>query len=132
MTPTEARTAWSSALRSGQYKQTKSQLCNIETNAYCCLGVACEVYQQHVGDLKVVDLKWGSHSSPRDYDGSTSCLPLKVARWLNMDIGGGFSANGIDTCLIALNDNQNATFEEIADVIDNPEIRFRPCDNSQF
>lgn len=38
-----------SALESGEYEQTKGQLCN--NKGYCCLGVACEVYIKLGGDL---------------------------------------------------------------------------------
>lgn len=46
---------WVKALRSGKYKQGRNALKN-ETNAFCCLGVLCEVLGaewdiSHYGDL---------------------------------------------------------------------------------
>jgi hypothetical protein len=38
---------WVEALRSGKYKQTEHVL--QDTNGYCCLGVACVVYEQETG-----------------------------------------------------------------------------------
>jgi hypothetical protein len=34
---------WIDALRSGKYKQGKSELHNSDTNEYCCLGVLNEI-----------------------------------------------------------------------------------------
>jgi hypothetical protein len=35
--------AWIDALRSGRFEQGRDNLCNIETNEYCCLGVYAEI-----------------------------------------------------------------------------------------
>lgn len=42
---TAAQQAWVDALRSGQYKQTTMTL--QDGDAFCCLGVACKVAEQH-------------------------------------------------------------------------------------
>lgn len=34
---------WCAALRSGEYKQARGQLCDAKTGAMCCLGVAYDV-----------------------------------------------------------------------------------------
>lgn len=38
------RLRWAAALVSGRYKQGQNVLHHVTTDAYCCLGVACEVY----------------------------------------------------------------------------------------
>ena len=38
-------------LRSGKYKQGQDRL--RRNDELCCLGVACEVYQEEVGDLEI-------------------------------------------------------------------------------
>jgi hypothetical protein len=35
--------AWIEALLSGNFKQGRDNLCNIDTNKYCCLGVYAEI-----------------------------------------------------------------------------------------
>ncbi len=35
---------WCQALKSGEFKQTKEQLWDQESNAYCCLGVLTRLY----------------------------------------------------------------------------------------
>jgi len=34
---------WLTALRSGEFAQTDGRLMDVESDSYCCLGVACEV-----------------------------------------------------------------------------------------
>lgn len=34
---------WVAELRSGDYKQGRTQLANTDTNTFCCLGVLCEL-----------------------------------------------------------------------------------------
>lgn len=47
MNPKEARQLWIDALRSGEYHQEQHVLSY--NGAFCCLGVACELYQKEVG-----------------------------------------------------------------------------------
>jgi hypothetical protein len=39
----ELKTKWVKALRSGRYKQGRTQLHNPKNNTYCCLGVLADV-----------------------------------------------------------------------------------------
>lgn len=45
------RETWCQALESGEYKQGRHRLRTIENvgYSYCCLGVACELYQKATG-----------------------------------------------------------------------------------
>lgn len=61
---------WVDALRSGEFRQGKLGL-RIE-NAYCCLGVACEIYRRTTrkgkwenGAFVVADDDWDSMVMPR-------------------------------------------------------------------
>lgn len=101
------------ALRSGEYAQCTGRLAlhKGDETSYCCLGVACEVYQQHVGGL-VID---ATEYSPT-YDGERYELPAKVQAWFGFrDSGGRY---GLDS-LVNLNDSCGKTFAEIADVIES-------------
>lgn len=99
---------WLKALRSGEYRQGRGQLRN-NKGEYCCLGVACEVYQKEgPGDLEIDDLGYVT-----SYDGDTGHLPKKVADWLG--ITKTLLSNGIGC--IKMNDTHNLTFIEIANQI---------------
>lgn len=101
---------WIDALRSGRYTQAKRALHT--DNGYCCLGVACELYQQEVGDLSVT---YDEDDGYYRYDGDRSLLPSKVANWLDLtDQSGSFG----NTALTTKNDC-GASFEEIADIIES-------------
>lgn len=39
----EVKAAWVAALRSGRYQQGKGRLRDPATNAFCCLGVLCDI-----------------------------------------------------------------------------------------
>ena len=103
-----ARSLWVEALRSGEYQQGRSALC--EGGQYCCLGVACEVYQKHVGDLLV------EGSDQKRYDGEFAGLPDKVAEWLDISKYGTLN----DGCnLVAANDIDRLDSTQIADLIES-------------
>ena len=73
----EARKLWIDALRSGKYKQTRGWLHN--QNGYCCLGVACEMYQAEVGDLVVTN-----NCGATLYNDHRAFLPTRVQKWLGL------------------------------------------------
>jgi len=111
------RKLWAKALRSGKYTQTNGTLAN--QNGYCCLGVACEVYQKYIGDLNVVrvsDYDFNDRDYHIEYDGSDATLPDKVCQWLDIERGGSFEDTG---SLIVCNDELKMKFSEIADLIED-------------
>jgi hypothetical protein len=109
MTTKEARKKWVAALRSGKFKQGRYTLRRFDS--YCCLGVACEIYQDEVGDL---DLN-KDHTGRWQYNEKISDLPAKVQHWLGLaNSSGGYRGSS----LTRLNDNMHS-FEEIADLIES-------------
>lgn len=140
------------ALRSGRYIQGRSKLASRKDGekdfTYCCLGVACELYQVHVGGLDIYDTGLSKH-----YDREVSHLPLKVRKWLGFkDSGGEFitplpTPDGRDRradrfreidpttafavprsnktyCnLVDANDDGYFTFAEIADILEAGQVR---------
>jgi hypothetical protein len=139
------------ALRSGNYTQGRSRLAGFDLSQkqwqYCCLGVACELYQEHVGGLPV-EIRDGE----KLYDRQNSHLPEKVRKWLGFkEDGGSFvealpSPDGRDRrtdrilainpeatnqarqnktyCnLVNANDDGYFTFEEIADILEAGKVR---------
>ena len=108
---------WVEALRSDKYEQGRFMLCNLN-NKHCCLGVACRVYQEEVGDLQIIsDSEFGGLS----FNDEKEHLPEEVKRWLGLqDNAGGY----YDGSLLCLNDNWSS-FKEIADIIESePEELF--------
>lgn len=94
---------WTAALRSGEYKQTKHTLQN--RRGFCCLGVACKVFNPNYRVAKNGFLKG---LMPNTNYGA----PL----WLH-EIHLDFyeKANKV---LSILNDSENFSFDEIADLLE--------------
>jgi hypothetical protein len=91
---------WIEALDSGEYKQTRGILQNV--NGYCCLGVACRVLIPENNLRKNGDMLYGVIP---DYQPSSP-------DWL-MDINADFERKTLKD-LTALNDHYGFTFSEIA------------------
>ena len=144
LTPEQARAEWVEALRSGKYQQTKEQLRLTEevvelrkdtlraqgfreemlaeigrnlTPGLCCLGVACEVAKEY----GVIDDYTYSDGGPvrevweffglRDESGTLD------GEWLNDQVRQEKIQVSTGS-LIALNDGEDYTFDQIADVIE--------------
>ena len=73
---------WLTALRSGDYKQSKNSLKS--SDGYCCLGVLCDVVK---GDLNI---DWEDNSCDKDspfrfrIDEETHYLPLSVSVYADL------------------------------------------------
>ncbi len=111
---------WVAALRSGKYKQGAFTL--HRKNKFCCLGVACELYQREVGGLEIKkEIKeFLVDDGYREdicvcYDGDSYLLPNKVRNWL--DLSYPFQ-NG----LASMND-EGKSFEEIANYLDKELVQ---------
>lgn len=125
----EIRDAWVENLTNGEYEQTTQVLHNVTENAYCCLGVLCDMAVKAgvIGEpfeknmwisSKDADLQVATYTdSEGDY--WTSVLPPEVIAWSGIGSDTGYFAYktkpGTDG-LAGLNDN-GATFAEIANVI---------------
>jgi hypothetical protein len=100
---------WADALRSGKYEQTNEVLRDPGTNRMCCLGVLCDI---------VDPTKWDGER----YAGVEALPPNNVLRMA------GLTADRDALDLLArpasanqfarLNDEEGATYAEIADVVD--------------
>jgi len=102
---------WVDALKSGKFKQVKGAL--KLKRGYCCLGVACEVYQKVTG-----------HKIRKGvlYYGHNALLPRVVQKWLGLTSDSGSFAGGE---LTELNDEE-VTFLGIAQIIGmKPEGLFK-------
>lgn len=78
---------------------------------YCCLGVACEVYQELVGTLPVEE-----GSGPRAYGGEIRYLPEEVVRAF------GFrSLRGTDDVVLTWGTEE---YDSLVDANDSGKLRF--------
>lgn len=69
---------WVAALRSGEYSQCRNHL--VFGKQYCCLGVACDIYQKEVGDLFVTTDKFGVTR----FDNEDAILVPKVSNYFGL------------------------------------------------
>lgn len=113
--------AWVAALRSGVYEQTRGEL--RDKNGFCCLGVACDIYNRETGKGSwcqrpdgVVDFIDGAAER------SVGILTDEVRRWFGLRACNGSYGIAALThnrgyALSDLNDG-GASFGEIADIIE--------------
>ena len=110
------RKVWVEALRSGEYEQGTGQL--RKDNAYCCLGVACDV--SGLGEwhsrLQNHNYTYKIHEDKSDF----TYLPYEVRAWLGISTSDGELTN--HNSLASMNDD-GATFIEIADAIEEHGFR---------
>ena len=105
----EAAALWVEALRSGKWQQGQLKL--RVGDAYCCLGVACAVYQQVVGGLAIRVHVAGIIS----YNNRRTILPPVVQEWLGLSTDeGAYEQAGT----LSLDNDRGKTFQEIADIIE--------------
>lgn len=115
---------WIKALRSGIYKQGKNYLC--KKNKYCCIGVLCEIAHENGVGKKTIDDEGIAY-----YDELSSHLPPSVAQYLGV-LSTDNIVCGAYGSLINLNDVQNKTFEEIADIIEKHFILEEKDENQKL
>ncbi len=102
-----AKAKWVAKLRSGDYVQGVGKLRSPE-NQYCCLGVLCEVAVED-GILPLASHILGDADLDYAYDGHSAFLPPAVSDAYKMDS---------TSRLIEMNDDEKASFTEIADYIE--------------
>lgn len=126
---------WLSALRSGEYPQTRYTLRN--ENGFCCLGVLCDVYRIDTGNLEWKEEELlGKQDGTQiayiieteidplllDRDGKEwglSDLPQTVKDWAGVDDSvPSVKAGGVYMNLTECNDIYEMNFEKIADLIE--------------
>lgn len=103
---------WVAALRSGEYPQAKGELGG--PDGYCCLGVACKLYEDETG---VALPKTGKRYTRTTLQGAYH----PVAEWVGLRCENGtYTHNGcvLGACLAEDNDT-GKTFPEIADIIES-------------
>lgn len=116
---------WVAALRSGEYKQGKYVLHNVDENTFCCLGVLCDlavkagvitageaVYRSSIAGMA---LNFGRSAEGASADGVT-VLPREVVEWADLDDESPRDDTGARQ-LAELNDDHGYSFEDLAHVV---------------
>lgn len=105
---------WVKALRSGKYSQTKKVLQSEE--GYCCLGVACTLFIKPV-DQKLKRIYFNNNESYKVVlSGGLPRAQQNAPNWLQTVDTDFYDKTG--KWLNNLNDNEDFTFDEIADVLE--------------
>lgn len=104
----EIKNKWIAALKSGEYKQGKGRLRNLD-NTFCCLGVLCDLHSKETGN----QFTESEGESYFHYMYHSSFLPEPVVKWANL-ITSDPHVKG--TSIAELND-YNKSFNELADLI---------------
>lgn len=103
--PEEFKQNWVAALRSGKYKQGKQRLYNQQTDTYCCLGVAAHMCES------LPSIFYNNAIIPSTSNQNSTGEILKIPVELSDD-------EFLQRCLWTMNDEQEKSFEEIADYIE--------------
>jgi hypothetical protein len=121
---------WVAALRSGEYTQGKSflhtELFGEGSDQFCCVGVLCKIASDR-GNPLVARVAPGNGligygEGRNSFDMQESVIPIGFSREIR-DLMGE-DAPEIDwTTLYEMNDEEGATFPDLADVIEREYIR---------
>lgn len=117
---------WVAALRSGKFEQAKEAL--KKGDGYCCLGVLCTLTPEEVGKFEGAKYYYNRKRFDEDEFGNSveqppyrvsedGELPESVQEWSGIKSSDG-SINSIRKNLVGLNDTDEASFCEIADIIE--------------
>jgi len=98
----EIKTQWIKALRSGKYSQTTETL--QDSTGFCCLGVLCDV-------IDPTGWNENSHRGSTEYPSSEILVHAEIYE-------GGSPSEGVVGQLADMNDEQQFTFLQIADWVE--------------
>lgn len=121
----EVKELWTTALRSGEYEQTKGRLAVLKTGdadnvpeGYCCLGVLCELAFKAGVPMKVTNLASDDGDFVfRSYDDSSGTLPFSVMDWAGVAYSNPV-LNGNNASYWNDSPAEGLTFPQIADLIE--------------
>jgi hypothetical protein len=119
---------WVKALRSGEFKQTKSVLYNREDNGYCCLGVLCVLEGENEKQLNGKGFPFSAKIGEKLTSDELEELLGGDAFEKLCGFGGQYDSDEMTYAvkipgtgwipLSHLNDNKNYSFAKIADIVE--------------
>ena len=108
--------AWTLALRSGDYTQTRRKLASKghSSTSHCCLGVLCEIAIEQGAEVSKIMTPGsrGNWERPVAYNGEVTVPPEAVNIWAGAD------ARRDDWDYLSAMNDDGHSFHEIADYID--------------
>ena len=107
----DVKVRWVERLRSGGDGQGRGRL--RRDNAFCCLGVLCDIYAQETGTKWVENYDDGDMS----FLGAGGDLPDAVCEWAGLDESDPYVTLD-DRCYLSVANDTGYTFAEIADLIE--------------
>ena len=103
----DVKAKWVAALRSGEYEQGRTRLCDLDCRM-CCLGVLTDLYRKEFGG------EWVPVEDGKLYLDEGVFLPREVAVWAGLRFNPYIGTQSASV----LNDELNKSFSEIADLIE--------------
>lgn len=129
MDPT-IKAQWVAALRSGEYRQGRHVLHNVDENTYCCLGVLCDLAVK-AGVMSPGRREWNSSvggdmevygvAGDRAAQGAVT-LPVEVITWAGLEDSNPavyVEDEDGDEYLAELNDGYEYSFEQLAALVED-------------
>ncbi len=131
---TKFQEEWLKSLETGmvngqKYRKARGYLCTTSVKGkpvgYCCLGVACEIYNAKVSKSKALKIT-DEGDGYRYYDGISGALPsVVVNRLKTRGAAANIDVQSHPADLTELNDDTNLSHKQIAKFIrENPEKVF--------
>ncbi len=131
----EIRKMWTNALRSGEYTQGYTALARTDDNnrvtGHCCLGVLCDLHsktenggQWQNGPIDGCDKRYVAINPVSGLEGNDASMPPPAVEiWAEQDDKGWTiptltDRNGDKVELAEINDTEEFSFNQIADLID--------------
>ncbi len=116
ITPEAARKEWAKDLRTGDYKQIKGHLRD-KGNGRCCLGVACDTYKRLTGKGDwCLGIFYDAEGDRAHY-----ALPAAVRNFYGFSLPDPILDPDRNATAVGLNDLENKSFSEIADLVEKYE-----------
>ena len=121
---------WLTALRSGRYyKGTRADHEDEGAGTYSAIGVACEIFKEHLGLIDVVDSPAGKYDHKTHYETFAEVAPERLWKFLKLKSYTGCSISGT-ICDIAYSSHSlfktDKTFTRMASYIEkNKDDLFR-------
>lgn len=119
----EVKAKWLAALRSGEYQQTTWQLKSDCGSAYCCLGVATDLFRKETGEGEWIEEYGMAKFKIHDVSEAGVLSPV-VRQWAGLPdynpsvrLPSEAVGESYITSVAELNDN-GYTFAQIADLIE--------------
>ena len=117
------RELWIKALESGKYRQGDHELGGPQIG-YCCLGVACVVYEKETGE-ELPKMHYGGTYTDTTLSGKQDFV--NVAEWYGItgvkvteeasSVREAPKKRSLQSYLMVLNDQEERSFQEIADYL---------------